>query len=96
MGDDQIAALRQLATIFQCSITKKPTSEPGVPDIAPPQRPRTRSQTKQLANAAFTTPQRDKLCHDPPQPPDETKQQVDLDPEPPMTPKSTPNITSSQ
>ena len=83
MGDDQIAALRQLATIFQRSITKKPTSEPGVPDIAPPQRPRMRSQRKQLANAAFTAPQRDKLCHDPPQPPDETKQQVDLDPEPP-------------
>ena len=83
IGDDQIVALRQLATIFQHSITKKPTSEPGVRDIAPPQCLRTRSQTKQLANAAFTAPQRDRLCHDPPQPPDETKQQVDLDPEPP-------------
>ena len=46
IGDDQIVALRQLATIFQRSITKKPTSKPGVPDIAPPQRPRTHSQTK--------------------------------------------------
>ena len=54
-----------------------------MPDIAPPQCLRTCSQTKQLANAAFTAPQRDRLCHDPPQPPDETKQQVDLDPEPP-------------
>ena len=83
MGDDQIVALRQLATIFQCSIKKKPTSEPGVPDIAPPQRPRTRSQTKQLANAAITAPQRDQICHDPPPTPDDMKQQVDLDPEPP-------------
>ena len=83
IGDDQIVALPQLATIFQRSITKKSTSEPGVPDIAPPQRPLTCSQMKQLANAAITAPQRDQLCHHPPQPPDETKQQMDLDPKPP-------------
>ena len=67
IGDDQIVALRQLATIFQSSITKKPTSDPGVLDSAPPQRPRTRSQPKQLANAALTVPQRDQLHHNPPQ-----------------------------
>ena len=68
-------ALRQLATIFQRSITKKPTTDPGVPDIAPPQRPRTRSQTKQLANAALTAPQCDQLYHGQPKPPDNTKQE---------------------
>ena len=36
IGDDQIVALRKLATIFQTSITKPPISDPGVPDIAPP------------------------------------------------------------
>ena len=83
MGDDQIVALRQLATIFQHSMTKKPTSEPGGPDIPPPQRPRTRSQTKHLANAAIRAPQRDHICHDQPPTPNDTKEQVDLDPEPP-------------
>ena len=29
IGDDQLVALRQLATIFQTSITKKPISDPG-------------------------------------------------------------------
>ena len=83
-------ALRQLTTIFQRAVTKKPTSDPGVPDIAPPQRPRTRSQTKQLANAAFTVPQRDQLCHDQLKPPDKTKQEGDLEPEPP---DNTQNLT---
>ena len=83
IGDDQIVALRQLATIFQRSITKKPISEPGVPDITPPHRPRTCSQTKQLANAAFTAPQRDQLCHNQSQSQNETKQEGNLDPEPP-------------
>ena len=83
IGDDQIVALRQLVTIFQHAVTKKPTSDPGVPDIAPPQCPRTCSQTKQLANAAFTVPQCDQLCHDQLKPPDETKQEGDLEPEPP-------------
>ena len=83
IGNDQIAALRQLATIFHSSITKKSTSDPGVPDNAPPQRPRTCSQTKQLVNAALTAPQCDQLYHDQAQPPDETKQEGDLDPEPP-------------
>ena len=49
----------------------------------PPQRPRTCSQTKYLANAAFTVPQRDQLCHDQPQPPNDTKQEGDLEPDPP-------------
>ena len=83
IGDDQIVALWQLATIFQHSITKKPTSDLGVPDIASPQRPRTCSQMKQLVNAAFTAPQRDQLCHDQPKPPNKTKQEGDLDHEPP-------------
>ena len=56
-----------------------------MPDIAPPppQRPRTRSQTKQLVNAALTAPQRDQLYHKQPQPLDEPKQEADLEPEPP-------------
>ena len=83
IGDDQMVALRQFATIFQHAITKKPTSDRGVPDIAPPQRPRTRSQTKHQANAAFTVPQRDQSCHDQLKPPDDTKQEGDLEPEPP-------------
>ena len=83
IGYDQIVALQQLATIFQSSITKKPTSDLGVPDIAPPQHPRTHSQAKKLVNAALTAPQHDQLYHDQPKPPDETKQKGDLDPEPP-------------
>ena len=39
LGDDQIVALQQLATIFQRAVKKKPTSEAGVPDLPPPQRP---------------------------------------------------------
>ena len=55
IGNDQNVALRKLATIFQCSIQQKqqPIVEPGEPDIALPQRLRTRSQTKALANAAI-------------------------------------------
>ena len=37
IGDDQIVALRKLATIFQCSIQKKPIAEPGEQDRPPPQ-----------------------------------------------------------
>ena len=54
-----------------------------MPDIAPLQHPRMRSQTKQLANAAITAPQQDQICHDPPPTPNDTKDKVDLDPEPP-------------
>ena len=36
---------------------------------------------KYLANAAFTVPQCDQLCHDQPQPPDDTKQEGDLEPD---------------
>ena len=95
IGDDQMVALRQLATIFQRAVTKKPTSDPGLPDIAPPQCPRTRSQTKHLADAAFTVPQRDQLCLDKPKPPDDTKQEQDLEPDPPTTSQTSPGITSS-
>ena len=56
VGDDQIVALRKLASIFQCSIKKQPMAEPGEPDRPPPPRPRTRSQTKALANAAIRVP----------------------------------------
>ena len=96
-GYDQMVALRQLATIFQCAVTKKPTSDLGVPDIAPPQQPRTRSQMKHLVNAAFTVPQRDQLCHDKPKSPNDTKQEGDLEPDPPLTTSQTsPGITLSQ
>ena len=83
IGDDQMVALRQLATIFLRAVAKKPMSDLGVPDITPPLRPRTRSQTKYLANAAFTVPQHDQLCHDQLKPPDNTKQEGDLEPDPP-------------
>ena len=56
IGDDQIVAIRKLATIFQCSIQKKPIAEPGEQDKPPQQRPRTCSQTKALANAAILAP----------------------------------------
>ena len=48
-------ALRKLATIFQWSIQQQqqPIAEPGEPDSAPPQRPRTCSQNKALANVAI-------------------------------------------
>ena len=39
LGDNQMVALQQLATIFQRAITKKPTYDAGVPDITPPQQP---------------------------------------------------------
>ena len=55
-GDDQMGALRKLATIFQCATKKQPIAEPGEPDSPPPPRPRTRSQTKALANAAIRVP----------------------------------------
>ena len=54
IGDEQIVALRKLANIFQTAISKQPISAPGVPDSEPPNRPRTRSQTKTFANAALT------------------------------------------
>ena len=83
--DDQLGALRQLATIFQSSITRKPISDPGVPDIAPthPHHPWTHSQTKELANAALTAPQGTMLFHTQPQPTDESKQEEDMVPDPP-------------
>ena len=84
IGDDQLVALQQLATIFQTSITKKPISDLGVPDIAPPQRPCTRSQTKKLANAALTAPQHTMLFHTQPQPTVDQKQEEDLVPDPPL------------
>ena len=86
LGDDQMVALQQSATIFQRAVTKKPTSDVGVPHIAPPpptpQRPQTRSQTKHLVNAAFTVPQLDQVCHDQLPPPDDTKQDEYLEPDP--------------
>ena len=36
LGDDQMVALQLLATIFQRAVTKKPTSDAGVPDLLPP------------------------------------------------------------
>ena len=83
LGDNQMAALQQLANIFQRAVNTKPISEPGVADITPPQRPRTHSQTKSLANAAFTIPHHDQVSNDQPTPPDAAKQEGHLDPEPP-------------
>ena len=83
IGNDQLVALRQLATIFQSSITKKPISDPSVQDIAPPpppppHRPRTRSQTQKLANAALTAPPGATLFHTQPQPTNASKQEEDI------------------
>ena len=36
LGNDQLAALQQLANIFQRAVNKKPISAPGVPDLTPP------------------------------------------------------------
>ena len=44
-----------------------------MPDIAPPHRPRTRSRTKALANAASTAPHSPTVCHTQPQPCDGPK-----------------------
>ena len=60
-------ALRKLATIFQCSIQKNSIADPGVPEIAPPHRPCTRSQTKALANAAIRAPHGPTVSHTQPQ-----------------------------
>ena len=68
-GDDQIGALRKLATIFQCATKKQPIAEPGEPDRPPPPRPRTRSQTKALANAAIRVPLGPHIRQPPPPPP---------------------------
>ena len=54
-----------------------------MPDIEPTQRPRTRSQTKKLANAALTAPQGTTLFHTKSQPTDEPKQEEDMVPDPP-------------
>ena len=73
IGDDQLVALRKLAAIFQCSIQKTPIADPGVPDMAPPHRPRTRSQTKALVNAAIRAPHGPTVSHTQPQPCDDSK-----------------------
>ena len=47
LGDNQMVALQQLATIFQHAVTKKPTSEVGVPNSTPPPPPpHTHTHTK--------------------------------------------------
>ena len=81
MGDDQLVALRKLATIFQCSIQKKPIADPGVPDITPPHQPCTCSQTKALANAAIRAPYGPTVIHTPPPPRDDTKYDEELAPD---------------
>ena len=78
LGNDQLAALQQLATIFQRVVDKKPTSALGVPDLTPPQRPRTRSQTKSLANAALTIPNHTNLYQSHPTPSENTKQEEEF------------------
>ena len=50
-------------------------SAPGVHDLKPPQRPRTRSQTKSFANAAYTIPNHQSQSR--PTPPEHTQQNDD-------------------
>ena len=78
LGNDQLAALQQLANIFQHAVDKPPMSAPGVPDPTPPQRPRTRSQTKSFANAAYTIPNHNHRPQSSPTPPEQTKHNDDF------------------
>ena len=80
IGDDQLVALRKLATIFQCSIQQKLIADPGEQDITPPQRPHTCSQTKALANAAIRAPSGPTVRHTHPQPLDDPKHDEELAP----------------
>ena len=80
IGDEQIVALQKLGNIFQTSITKQPISAPGMPESAPPNRPRTHSQTKKFANAALTPPQNTNLLQTQPKRP--INQQKEGDPFP--------------
>ena len=61
---------------------QNPTSDPGVPDIAPPPVHVHAVKPKKLANAALTAPQLTMLFHTQPQPTDEPKQEEDLVPDP--------------
>ena len=81
IGDDQLVALRKLATIFQCSIQKKPIADPREQDSTPPQRPHTCSQTKALANAATGAPYGPTVRHTHPQPLDDPKHDEELAPD---------------
>ena len=81
IGDDQIVALQKLATIFQCSIQKKPIAEPGVHDRPPQQQPRTRIQTKALANAAIRAPLGPNIRQPDPRPLDDPKHEEDINPD---------------
>ena len=78
LGDDQLVALRKLATIFQCSIQNKPVAEPGEQDSPPAQRPHTCSQTKALANAAIRAPYGPAVCHPDPHPRNDTKDDEEI------------------
>ena len=86
VGDEQIVALQKLANIFQTSITKQPISALGVPDSAPPNRPRTHSQTNKFANAALTPPQGTKLLQTQPKQPINQQKEWDPFPDPPPPP----------
>ena len=92
-ANDQLAALRKLATIFQSSITNKPISasgdarhctppHPPTPTPTPQQRPCTRSQTKKLVNTAPTATQGNMLFHTKSQPTNEPKPEEDMVPPP--------------
>ena len=93
LGNDQLAALQQLANIFQRAVDKPPKSAPGVPDLTPPQRPRTRSQTKSFANAAYTIPNHNQQPQSSPTPPEHTKHNDDFHRDPTY---ATPDFTSTQ
>ena len=62
---------------------QKPNFRSGGAKHCTPHHPRTRSQTKKLANAALTAPQCTMLFHTRPQPTDKPKQEEDLVPDPP-------------
>ena len=101
LGNDQIAALQQLANIFQRAVDKPPISAPGVPDLTPPppppppppQRPRTRSQTKLFANAAYIIPNHNQEPQPSPTPPEHTKHNHNFHRDPTY---ATPDFNSTQ
>ena len=85
IGEDQIAALQILATIFQTSITKQPISAQGCQTMHPPPPPPPPPPPHVHAHdAALTTPQGTTLLQIEPKQPSKKKQEEDLFPKPPI------------
>ena len=100
IGDDQLVAPRKLATIFQTSITKKPISDPGVPDIAPPPPPSVHVHAAKPRNLRMQPLQHHNApcysTHNPNQPLTKNKRRTwSLTPPPPATSTTTTNHASS-